>query len=113
MPVSNQRRNRLNGRPSVHDVLRAQKEHTSYELAEHHVVSKERFARLILEVLDYGVLATKVFVVMYLHRREWTCPELAKEVNNYRQNVNKELRKLREKGYVERISRHKWRIRVW
>lgn len=83
-----------------------------YELAEHYLMTIDSFCRTVLKVLDCGVLATKVFIVMYQHRRGWTCRELAREINDYRQNVNKALHKLWKEGFVERVSLHRWRIKT-
>ena len=93
----------------VWEFLRAAKDHTVYDVLELSI-RKERLARLIFEVMDVGKLAAKVFIMMYLHRRVWTGPELAKVLKSHRQNVNTELHKLKNEGYVERISLHKWRI---
>ena len=92
------------------EVLRVIREHLVYELAEHYLINIESFCRLLLKVLDCGVLATKIFIVMYQYRRDWTCSELAKETRNYRQNVYRALQALRRKGVVERVSKYKWRL---
>jgi len=94
------------------EVLRVLREHTAPELAEHYLINIESFCRLLLKVLDCGVLATKIFILMYQFRRDWTCSELAKETGSYRQHVNTKLQMLRKKGLVERVSRYKWRLKL-
>ena len=94
------------------EVLRVIREHLVYELAEHYLINVESFCRLLLKVLDCGVLAAKVFIVMYLYQREWTCSDLARETGSYRQHVHTKMQMLRKKGVVERVSRYKWRLRL-
>lgn len=88
------------------------KSHLAVELAEHYLLNVESFCNLILEVLDLGTLATKVFLAMYQHRREWTSGELAREVGSHRQHVYRALRDLEKGGFVQRVSRFKWRIKM-
>lgn len=92
------------------EVLRVVREHTCYELAEHYLSNFEFFGRLVLEALDCGVLAAKIFIIMYLNRKLWTSSELASAAASYRQKVNVALRKLSDEGLVERVNRHKWRV---
>jgi hypothetical protein len=90
---------------SAFDIVRVTREHTCYELAEHYLSNIDSFSKLLLTVLDCGVLATKVFIVMYIQRREWTCSELAAATASYKQKVNIALHKLGKMGFVERVSR--------
>ncbi|MEM3798211.1 MAG: hypothetical protein QXY74_07255 [Candidatus Bathyarchaeia archaeon] len=92
------------------EVLRVTREHTCYELAEHYLLKVDFFGKLLLEALDCGVLAAKIFLIMYLNRRLWASSELASAAASYRQKVNVALRRLSDKGLVERVDRHKWRI---
>ena len=94
------------------EILRVLREHPVPELAEHYLTIFESFCRILLKVLDCGVLATKVFILMYMYRREWTCTELARMTQSHRQKVNAALHVLRKKGLVERVSPHKWRIKM-
>lgn len=93
-------------------VFRVLKTHSAFELAERYLFDVERFCILLLEVLDLGTLATKVFIVMYQRRREWTTVELAGMVKDHRSNVYLALRRLEGKGFVQRLSRTKWRLNV-
>ena len=95
---------------SENEVLRVLREYTAYELAEHYLISSQSFCRMLLKVLDCGVLAAKIYIVMYPYQRDWTCSELARETGSHRQHVNRKLHDLRKKGVVERVSRHKWRL---
>ena len=91
-------------------VLRVLKTHSAFELAERYLVDVESFCGILLEVLDLGTLAAKVFIVMYQHRLEWTTVELAGMVGDHRSNVYVMLRLLEKKGFVQRVSRNKWRF---
>ena len=62
---------------NVDEAIRVLRTHSAFELAEHYFFDVERFCSLLLEVLDLGTLATKVFIVMHQHRIEWTTVELA------------------------------------
>jgi predicted transcriptional regulator len=92
------------------EVLRVIREHTCYELAETYVLRVEKLCKLLLEVLDCGTLCAKVFIVMYMQRGDWTCSDLAHATSSYRQKVYNALKKLLAKGYVRRVSRHKWTV---
>ena len=91
-------------------VLRVLKTHLAFELVERYIIDVERFCSILLEVLDLGTLAAKVFIVMYQHRLEWTTVELAGTVRDHRSNVYVTLRLLERKGFVQRVSRNKWRF---
>lgn len=91
-------------------VLRVLKTHSAFELAERYFFDVERFCEILLEVLDLGTLATKVFILMYQHRREWSTRELAEMVKEHRSNIYVALRLLERKGFVQRVSRNKWRF---
>ncbi|MBS7617357.1 hypothetical protein KEJ25_01920 [Candidatus Bathyarchaeota archaeon] len=94
-------------KPTLTEVLRVVREHTCYELAEHYILKVEGFYRLLLQALECGVPAAKVFLTMWMNRREWTCSELAAATSSHRQKVNEALKKLMRKGLVERVNR-KW-----
>lgn len=98
-------------KPSESEVLRVVREHARYELAEHYLLKVEVFYRLLLEALNCGVQAARVFLTMYAYRREWTCSELAAATSSHRQKVNKALKKLMERGLVERVGNRKWRLK--
>jgi len=91
-------------------VLRVLRECTAYELAEHYLANIEKFCSVLLKALDCGTLAAKIFILMYQHRREWTCTELARMIGSHRQNVHRALKKLCRRGFVDRVSRSKWRL---
>lgn len=92
------------------DILEVLRSHSAYELAQLYLFNVEEFCELVLEVLDLGALATKVFILMYQHRREWATVELAGMVKDHRSNVYVALRLLEKKGFVQRVSRTKWRF---
>ncbi len=59
-----------------------------------------------------GVLAAKLFIVMYMYGGEWTCRELSLRVKRCRQNIHKALTRLEKKGLIIRSSTHKWRVNI-
>ncbi|MDQ1280673.1 MAG: TrmB protein [Thermoproteota archaeon] len=94
----------------IDEVLKVLRSHSAFELAEHYLFDLERFCSLLLEVLNLGTLATKVFITLYQNRREFTTTELTRMVEDHRPNVYVALCRLQEKNYVERVSRNKWRL---
>ena len=92
------------------EILEVLRGHSAYELAQFYLFNIERFCEIVLEVLDLGTLATKVFILMYQRRREWSSKELAEMVKDHRSNVYVTLRLLERKGFVQRVSRNKWRF---
>jgi predicted transcriptional regulator len=97
----------VNREEEIFEVL---KKHSAYELAQLYFFNVEGFCGLVLEVLDLGTLATKLFLVLYRHRREWTTVELGRSLKAYRPNVYVALLRLEKKQFIERISRNRWRL---
>ena len=91
-------------------ILHVLRSHSAYELAEQHLFTIETFCNIVLQVLDLGTLATKIFIAMYQQRQEWTAIELARMVKDYRPNVYVALCRLEKRGFVERVSRSRWRL---
>ena len=102
-------RNRLVS-SSEEEILKVLREHTAPELAQLYLFNVDAFCELLLDVLDLGTLATKLFLVLYRHRREWTTTELARAAKDYRPNVYVTLLRLEKQKFVERVSRNKWRL---
>ena len=93
-------------------ILEVLRSHSAFELAQQYLFNIETFCNLVLEVLDLGTLQTKVFLVMYQQKGEWSAAELARKVSSYRQHVNRALHDLEKRGLVSRISRNKWKLRM-
>ena len=91
-------------------ILEVLRSHSAYELAERYLFNIETFCSLVLQVLDLGTLATKIFIAMYQQRQEWTAIELARMVKDHRPNVYVALCRLEKRGLVERVSRSRWHL---
>ena len=96
------------------EILEVLRKHSAYELAQFYLsnvkFNAEGFCELFLEVLGLGTLATKIFLVLYTYRGEWSTMELARAVKDYRPNVYVALLRLEKEKFVERVSRNKWRL---
>jgi len=93
-----------------HHVLGILKSLSVYELTIRYLFGIEGFCNAVTEALRCGVLATRVFMIMYRHGGEWTCRELAEKTGRCRQNVYKALTKLEKTGLAVRSSIHRWRL---
>ena len=93
------------------EILEVIRKHTAYELAEKYLLDIQRFCSVLLRVLDCGALAAKIYILMFMYRRDWTCTELALELRRNRQNVFRALKTLERRGFIIRVSRTKWHIK--
>ena len=71
------------------------------------------FEREYRRACTSGFLASKIFVLLYFDRKEWTTGEMAKELDNHRSNVHVSLRGLERSGLVRRVSRLTWCYRIY
>ena len=94
------------------DILEVIREHTAYELAEKYLLDIDSFCNVLFRVLECGVLAARIYILMFIYRREWTCAELSRELRRSRTNVFKALQRLYRRGFVKRVSRTKWLIKL-
>ena len=94
------------------EILEVIRKHTAYELAENYLLDINRFLSILFRVLDCGVLSAKIYILMFMNRREWTCMELAGELRRNRTNIYKALQRLKRRGFVIRVSRTKWRVKL-
>ena len=96
------------------EILEVLRNHPAPELAELYLSyvkpDAERFCNLFLTVLDLGTLATKLFLVLYTRRGQWSTMELTRALKDYRPNVYVALCRLEKKGFIERVSRNTWRL---
>ena len=82
-----------------------------YELAEQnkHIADELAGNSFFDAVFKIGNLQTKIYVCMFLERREWTTNELAEECGNYRQAVFTALKSLEKQKLVIRLGYTRWK----
>lgn len=71
-------------------------------------LEKDFFLNRIFKIAN---LQTKIYLVMFFDRREWTNHELAAYLGVDESFCLRSLKYLAKKGLIQRVSRKKWTIR--